>query len=62
MQSYFSDPPRWLFALWGGVTGGAGVGLFVKVVTEASWAVDAQAMALVTSRAWHRALERGRTP
>jgi hypothetical protein len=40
VQSYFSDPPRWLFALWGGVTGGAGVGLFVKVVTEASWAAS----------------------
>ncbi|MEV0794402.1 hypothetical protein [Kribbella sp. NPDC050459] len=38
MHRYLADPPRWLFAIWYGVVGGVAVGLWGKVVTEASWA------------------------
>lgn len=30
MQSNFSDPPRWLVAVWTGLIGGVGVGFFIK--------------------------------
>jgi hypothetical protein len=30
VQSYFSDPPRWLLAVWIGLIGGAGVGFSFK--------------------------------
>jgi hypothetical protein len=30
VQSYFSDPPRWLWAVWSGLICGTGVGFFFK--------------------------------